>query len=138
LRFIACDAELQVIPETVEFGSIGIQNVAVGRVIDRRPFSLVTNRTCDTPFSLGAQFKPVSGSVSGDFLIPAANGGVGIRIVNASNGSILPYNQPFHLADLLGNDSSARADFDAELVWRTSTPTAGAFEAEVVIDLFYQ
>jgi len=138
LRFIACDAELQVIPETVEFGSIGIQNVAVGRVIDRRPFSLVTNRTCDTPFSLGAQFKPVSGRVSGDFLIPVANEGVGIRIVNASSGSTLPYNQLFHLADLLGKDSSARADFDAELVWQTSTPKAGAFEAEVVVDLFYQ
>lgn len=98
----------------------------------------MTNRTCDTPFSLGAQFKPVSGSVSGDFLIPVANEGVGIRIVNASTGSTLPYNQPFHLADLLGNDSSARADFDAELVWQTPAPKAGTFEAEVVIDLFYQ
>jgi hypothetical protein len=58
--------------------------------------------------------------------------------VSASNGSTLPYNQPFHLADLLGNDSSARADFDAELVWQTPTPKAGAFEAEVVIDLFYK
>jgi hypothetical protein len=138
LRFIACDAELQVIPETIDFGSIGIQDVAVGRVIDRRPFSLVTNRTCDTPFSLSAQFKPVSGSVAGDFLVPVANDGVGIRLVSASNGATLPYNQPFHLADLLGNTSSARADFDAELVWQTPNPNAGAFEAEVVVDLFYQ
>lgn len=138
LRFVACDAELQVIPETVEFGAIGIQQVAVGRVIDRRPFSLMTNRTCDTPFSLGAQFKPVSGIVSGDFLVPVANDGVGIRIVNSSNGATLPYNQPFHLADLLGNDSSAKADFDAELVWQTPNPKAGAFEAEVIIDLFYK
>lgn len=81
LRFIACDAELQVIPETVEFGSIGIQQVAIGRVIDRRPFSLVASRTCDTPFSLNAQFKPVSGVLSGNFLLPVANNSVGIRIV---------------------------------------------------------
>ena len=138
LRFIACDAELQVTPETVEFGSIGIQEVAVGRVIDRRPFSLVTSRTCDTPFSLDARFKPVSGVLSGDFLIPTANDGVGIRIINGRDGATLPYNQPFHLADLLGTSQSAKADFEAELVWQSQTPKAGAFEAEVIIDLFYK
>ncbi|MGS0735857.1 fimbrial protein [Pseudomonas sp. GG8] len=138
LRFIACDAELQVTPETVEFGSIGIQEVAVGRVIDRRPFSLVTSRTCDTPFSLDARFKPVSGVLSGDLLIPTANDGVGIRIINGRDGATLPYNQSFHLADLLGTSQSAKADFEAELVWQSQTPKAGAFEAEVIIDLFYK
>lgn len=138
LRFIACDAELQVVPETVEFGAIGIQQVAIGRVIDRRPFSLLTSRTCDTPFSLDAQFKPVSGVVSGDFLVPVANNAVGIRIVNGRNGATVPYNRPFHLTDLLAENQSAKADFDAELVWQTTNPKAGAFEAEVIIDLFYK
>lgn len=138
LRFIACDAELQVVPETVEFGSIGIQNVLIGKVIERRPFSLVTSRTCDTPFSLGARFKPVSGVLSGDFLLPVANNGVGIRIVNAQSGARIPYNQPFHLADLLALNPSAKADFDAELVWQSMTPKAGAFEAEVIVVLFYK
>jgi len=50
----------------------------------------------------------------------------------------LPYNQPFHLADLLGTSQSAKADFEAELVWQSQTPNAGAFEAEVIIDLFYK
>jgi type 1 fimbria pilin len=138
LRFIACDAELQVVPETVEFGSIGIQSVEIGKLVERRPFSLVTSRTCDTPFSLGARFKPVSGMVSGDFLLPVSNNGVGIRIVNAQSGATIAYNQPFHLADLLSQTPSARADFDAELVWQSKTPNAGAFEAEVIVDLFYK
>jgi type 1 fimbria pilin len=138
LRFIACDAELQVVPETVEFGSIGIQGVQIGKVVARRPFSLVTSRTCDTPFSLGARFKPVSGVLSGDFLLPASNNGVGIRIVNAQSGATIPFNQPFHLADLLAQDPSAKADFDAELVWQSNTPKAGPFEAEVMVDLFYK
>jgi type 1 fimbria pilin len=138
LRFIACDAELQVVPETVEFGSIGIQGVQIGKVVERRPFSLVTSRTCDTPFSLGARFKPVSGVLSGEFLLPVSNNGVGIRIVNAQNGATIPYNQPFHLADLLAQNPSAKADFDAELVWQSNTPKAGPFEAEVIVDLFYK
>ncbi|MDB6143776.1 MAG: fimbrial protein [Pseudomonas sp.] len=138
LRFIACDAELQVVPETVEFGSVGIQSVQIGKVVERRPFSLVTSRTCDTPFSLGARFKPVSGVVSGDFLVPVNNNGVGVRIVNAQSGATIAYNQPFHLADLLAQNPSARADFDAELVWQSKTPKAGAFEAQVIVDLFYK
>lgn len=138
LRFVACDAELQVVPETIEFGTIGIQQVAVGAVIDRRPFSLITRRSCDSPFSLGARFKPVTGTVSGDFLIPAANNTVGIRVVNGREGATLRYNEPFHLADLLDDVQAASVDFNAELVWQTPQPKAGPFEAEVMVDLFYQ
>ena len=138
LRFVACDAGLQVLPESVEFGNVGIQQVAVGKVIERRPFSLVTSRDCDSPFSLGARFKPVTGSVVGDYLIPASNTGIGIRIVNSRDDSIIRYNEPFHLADLLGDTKAASVDFNAELVWQTQTPKAGPFEAEVMVDLFYK
>jgi type 1 fimbria pilin len=138
LRFVACDAELQVMPESVEFGNVGIQQVAVGKVIERRPFSLVTRRDCDSPFSLGARFKPVTGHVAGDYLIPAANNGIGIRILNSRDDSVIRYNEPFHLADLLGDTQAASVDFNAELVWQTQTPKAGPFEAEVMVDLFYK
>jgi type 1 fimbria pilin len=138
LRFVACDAELQIMPETVEFGAVGIQQVAVGTVIDRRPFSLISRRDCDSPFSLGARFKPVTGTLSGDFLIPAANSGVGIRIVKARDNAILRYNEPFHLADLLEDTRSASADFNAELVWQNARPKAGPFQAEGMVDLFYK
>ncbi|WP_095094209.1 fimbrial protein [Pseudomonas sp. Irchel 3A5] len=138
LRFVACDAQLQVVPEAMDFGNIGIQQVAVGNVIERRAFSLVARRTCDSPFSLGARFKPVSGSLSGSYLIPAANDSVGIRILNARDDSVLSYNEPFHLVDLLNDTQAASVDFNAELVWQTNTPKTGPFEAEVMIDLFYK
>ncbi len=138
LRFVACDAQLQVVPETLDFGHVGIQQVAVGKVIERRPFSLVTRRTCDSPFSLGARFKPVSGRLSGDYLIPAANDSVGIRILKARDDSVLSYNEPFHLADLLSDTQAATVDFNAELVWQKNNPQAGPFEAEVMVDLFYK
>jgi hypothetical protein len=138
LRFIACDAQLQVQPEIIEFGNIGIQQVEVGRVIARRPFSLVTSRTCASPFSLGARFRPVRGAVSGNLLIPSGNDAVGIRLLSAASESILPYNEPFHLANLLGDTESTHVDFNAELVWQKTAPSAGPFEAQLMIDLFYQ
>ena len=137
LRFVACDAQLQVMPETVEFGSIGIQQVTVGRVFARQPFSLVTNRTCDSPFSLNARWRPVTGTLSGNLLVPVSNRSLGIQIVSA-RGTVLRYNEPFHLADLTAGDQTASVDFNAELVWNSKNPTAGPFEAEVMVDLFYK
>ncbi|MCD5993928.1 fimbrial protein [Pseudomonas sp. CDFA 602] len=138
LRFVACDAELQVLPETVEFGDQAIQQAAVGKVFAARPFSLLTSRSCDSPFSINARFRPVTGSVSGDLLIPANNDSLGIRIVSMVNGKTLRYNEPFHLADLLGATHTARADFNAELLWNSSRPRTGPFNAEVMVDLFYK
>ena len=137
LRFVACDAELQVVPETLEFGSLGIQQVTVGKVFASQPFSLVTRRSCDSPFSLNARFRPVTGTLSGQLLLPAGNRSLGIQIVS-TRGSLLRYNEPFHLAQLMGSDQSASVDFNAELVWNSKTPTAGPFEAEVMVDLFYK
>lgn len=137
MRFVACDAELRVVPETVNFGSIGIQRVSVGKVFASQPFSLVANRSCDSPFSLNARWRPVGGTLAGNLLIPAMNKSLGIQIVTA-RGAVMRYNEPFHLANLLGDDQSASMDFAAELVWNSKTPTAGPFEAEVMVDLFYK
>lgn len=138
LRFVACDAELQIIPETVDFGRIAIQNVVVGQVIERRPFALHTSRTCDTAFSLDARLKPVSGTLAGELLIPNGNDGVGIRIVRSGGAVVIPYNRSFHLAELLGDTRAAMAQFEAELLWNSDRPKAGPFSAEVVVDLFYK
>jgi len=138
LRFVACDAQLQVIPETIDFGPIAIQHVVVGQVVERRPFALHTSRTCDSAFSLDARLKPVSGTLAGDLLIPKGNDGVGIRIVRAGGGAPIPYNRSFHLAELLGGTHAATARFDAELLWNSDRPKAGPFAAEVVVDLFYK
>lgn len=138
VRFVACNAQLRIVPETVEFGRIPIENVVKGRVIERRPFALHTSRTCDTAFSLDARFKPVSGQLDGELLIPNGNDGVGIRLSRSESGATLPYNRLFHLADLLQETRGAVAAFDAELVWNQDRPRAGAFSAEVVVDLFYK
>ncbi|GFM86166.1 pilus protein [Pseudomonas cichorii] len=138
LRFIACEAQLQVLPETLEFGSLGIQRVEVGKVFARRPFSLLANRSCESPFSLNARFRPVTGRLSGDVLVPGNNNSLGIRIVSERTNAPLRYNELFHLADLLGENQAARVDFNAELLWQTTRPKAGPFEAEVMVDLFYK
>jgi len=138
LRFVACSAELRVMPETVEFGDVAIRNVRVGEVATFERFALATSRICDSPFSLNARFTPVSGTLSGDQLVPVNNDSIGIRITNARTNVPLRYNEPFHATDLLGENYSATADLNAELVWRKNAPTPGPFSAEVMVDLFYK
>ncbi|KGF66583.1 fimbrial protein [Pseudomonas lutea] len=139
LRFVACNAELRVMPETVDFGDVAIRNVRVGEPVDAPPprFALATSRICDSPFSLNARITPVSGLLKQDVLVPANNGSIGIRIRKADD-SVVPYNEPFHLTDQLQDNYSATTDFVAELVWQTDKPTAGPFSAEVMVDLFYK
>jgi hypothetical protein len=139
LRFVACNAELRVMPETVDFGDVAIRNVRVGEPVDSRltRFALATSRICDSPFSLNARITPVSGLLKQDVLVPTNNGSIGIRIRKADE-SIVPFNEPFHLTDQLQDSYSATTDFVAELVWQTDKPTAGPFSAEVMVDLFYK
>jgi hypothetical protein len=138
LRFVACDAELRVMPETVEFGDVGIRNVRVGEVAAFQRFALATSRTCDSPFSLNARFTPVSGTLAGDVLVPVNNDSIGIRITDAITNKPVRYNEPFHATDLPEGTYSATADFNAELVWQTPSPKPGPFSAEVMVDLFYK
>lgn len=138
MRFIACDAELRVMPEIVEFGQVAIRDVQVGKVADFARFALATSRTCDSPFSLDARFTPVSGVLSGDVLVPVNNDSIGIRFTRLGSSTPVRFHEPFHLNDLLGNDYSATADFNAELLWQKEVPTPGPFEAEVMVDLFYK
>ncbi|EGH28068.1 hypothetical protein PSYJA_03254 [Pseudomonas syringae pv. japonica str. M301072] len=138
LRFVACDADLQVLPETLEFGDVAIHQVAIGKVTATQTFSQLTSRSCDSPFSIDARFRPVTGNLSGELLIPVGNDSLGIRITSAVNGQLLRYNEPFHLAELLGETNTARADFNAELLWNINMPRPGPFNAEVMVDLFYK
>lgn len=138
LRFVACDAELRVMPETVDFGDVAIRNVRVGEMATFQRFALATSRTCESPFSLNARITPVSGILKGDVLVPVDNDSIGIRITQARDRSPVPFHEPFHLTDLLEGNYSDTADFNAELLWQTSTPTAGPFSAEVMVDLFYK
>ena len=138
LRFVACNAQLRVLPETIEFGDVAIKNVRVGEVATFQRFALATSRTCDSPFSLNARFTPVTGALSGDVLVPANNDSIGIRITHAPAHRPIRFNEPFHIIDLLGDTYSATADFNAELVWQTPAPKPGPFSAEVMVDLFYK
>lgn len=138
LRFIACDAELLVSPETLAFGGIPIRQVVVGKVFERRPFTLTARRTCNSPFSLDARFRPVTGSLERELLVPANNASLGIRIVRAANNEIVPYNRLFHLVDLAGDTPAASVEFNAELLWQTTRTVPGPFEADVMVDLYYK
>ncbi|RMP10575.1 hypothetical protein ALQ30_200094 [Pseudomonas syringae pv. persicae] len=67
-----------------------------------------------------------------------ANDSLGILITSAVNGEPLRYNEPFHLAEQLGETNAASADFNAELHWNTYKSRPGPFDAEITVDLFYK
>lgn len=138
LRFVACNAHMRLLPETVEFGPVPIKDVRVGEVATFQRFALAASRTCDSPFSLDARFTPVSGRLSGDVLLPTGTDSIGIRISHAPAVRPIRFNEPFPVIDLPDGTYSATADFMAELVWQTRTPVAGPFSAEVMVDLFYK
>lgn len=138
LRFIGCDAQLQVMPETIDFGKVPMQDVAVNAVAATRTFTLLSSRACEASFSVAARFQPVSGVLTDNLLVPQGNDSVGIRISHADDAEVVPFNRYFHLADLLGDSPSAVSRFNAELVWRTPRPVPGPFSAELLIDLVYK
>lgn len=138
LRFVGCDAQLQVLPENIDFGKVAMQDVEVGAVAATRTFTLLSTRACETSFSVDARLQAVSGVVSDKLLVPLGNDSVGIRVSRADDATVIPFNRYFHLVDLLRNTPSALSRFNAELVWRTARPLPGPFTAEVLIDLVYK
>ncbi|KPB52824.1 fimbrial protein [Pseudomonas tremae] len=138
LRFVACDADLKVLPENVDFGDVAMLQGSIDEPVAMQPFSLSTSRTCESPFSIDARFRPVSGTLEGNLLVPVDNNSVGFTINSAVSGQPVPYNEAFHLADLLGETQDATANFEARLFWTGKPRQPGPFSAEMMVDLFYK
>ncbi|OUM07008.1 pilus assembly protein [Pseudomonas syringae] len=138
LRFVACDAELKVLPEHVEFGDVAMLQGGTDEPVAKQLFALSTSRECESPFSIDARFRPVSGALEGQLLVPADNDSVGFTINSAVSEQVMPYNEVFHLADLLGETQAATANFEARLFWTGKPRQPGPFSAEIAVDLFYK
>ena len=69
-------------------------------------------------------------------LVPDNNNSVGISLSRAESDQPLPFNDWFTLQQLMGLGQS-HDEFRADLKWRT-LPKPGAFDAAVVVDMYYK
>lgn len=136
IRFIPCSPELTIIPSVINFRRALSSTAVTGQVASSANFKLDLLKTCDTPYTVNARFRPVTGSVINNLLVPSNNNSVGISLVREENNFPVPYNSWFKLASLTGSGQS-RIDFRADLIWR-GKPIMGEFKAEAQIDMYYQ
>ncbi len=137
IRFVPCTPELTISPSTVSFPTPS-RKASIGEVASSANFSLGLNKGCDTPYTVSARFAttPGGGSVSNGLLVPDNNSSVGISLSRVESQQQLPFNTWFTLQELMGRGTSLD-EFRADVKWRT-LPIPGAFDAAVVVDMYYK
>ncbi|WP_426136170.1 fimbrial protein [Pseudomonas sp. PWP3-1b2] len=137
IRFVPCTPELTISPSTVIFPTPS-RKASIGEVASTANFSLNLRKGCDTPYTVSARFAttPGGGSVIDGLLVPPNNNSVGILLSRAESDKQLPFNTWFTLQELMGLGQS-HDEFRADLKWRTP-PVPGAFDAAVVVDMYYK
>lgn len=137
IRFVPCSPELTISPSVVNFPKPS-QKASIGQVASSANFRLNLRKDCDTPYTINARFAttPGGGTVINNLLVPSNNSSVGISLSRANSQQALPFNAWFTLQTLMGQGQSSD-EFRADLKWRT-TPIPGAFDAAVVVDMYYK
>lgn len=137
IRFVPCAPELTITPSVVSFPRPS-RKAQIGEVASTATFSLSLRKACDTPYTVNARFAttPGGGNVINDLLVPPNNNSVGISLSLDGTNRQLPFNTWFPLAQM-NTSGLTRDDFRADLKWRT-LPVPGAFDAAVIVDMFYK
>ncbi|AIG01292.1 fimbrial protein [Pseudomonas fluorescens] len=138
IRFVPCTPDLTITPSVVSFPTPS-RKAQIGEVASTATFNLSLRKACDTPYTVSARFAttPGGGSVVNGLLVPANNSSVGIALSWDHTLQHLPFNEWFPLAQMAGANQTTRQDFRADVKWRT-LPVPGAFDAAVVVDMFYK
>ncbi|MGL5995797.1 MAG: fimbrial protein [Pseudomonas proteolytica] len=138
IRFVPCTPDLTITPNVVSFPKPS-RKAQIGEVASTAAFSLSLRKACDTPYTVSARFAttPGGGNVVNGLLVPTNNSSVGIALSWDYTNQNLPFNEWFPLAQMKGANQTTRQDFRADLKWRT-LPVPGAFDAAVVVDMFYK
>jgi len=137
IRFVPCAPELTITPSVVNFPTPS-RKAQIGEVASTATFNLSLRKACDTPYTVDARFAttPGGGSLINGLLVPDNNSSVGISLSREDTSQTLAFNQWFALAKLNASGQT-RHDFRADLKWRT-LPIPGAFDAAVIVDMFYK
>lgn len=137
IRFVPCAPDLTITPSVVNFPTPS-RKAQIGEVASTATFNLSLRKACDTPYTVNARFAttPGGGSLINGLLVPDNNSSVGISLYREDTSQTLAFNEWFALAQLNASGQT-RHDFRADLKWRT-LPVPGAFDAAVIVDMFYK
>lgn len=138
LRYVACASTLGIQPDTVRFGSISSLQAGRNKVIKELPFSITAKKDCDNAYALGAVMTPTNGTVQDNHvLVPKDNQSVGITLLSAEDGAVVPFNKEFSLVPH-SRDKVVERKFNAQLKWLTDKPVLGPFNTGAEINVYYK
>lgn len=134
IRFLACEANLAVSPNQVDFGTVAATSAAAGVVAAERNFTINISKSCNDPVKLTTTYSSPSNKLDTNTLDVAT--GVGLKIKNLNTGNYIQYSDVEDLADLTSTNT-ASIPYLAQMVWENTTPALGQFNTAVTITAYY-
>ncbi len=137
IRFIDCFSQLQILPQTIDFGRLHVSTAKASTVAKEKDFSILISKSCSSVYGISAVMTPIDATVQGgDTLVPRQNDSVGIMLLR-DNKVALPFHREFELTSPTG-DQLVTKRFTAQLKWLTDQPKVGSFSAGATFDIYYK
>ncbi|WP_409283985.1 fimbrial protein [Pseudomonas protegens] len=142
VKVTTCTSTVMINPSTIDFGRISVSDAVPQREIKRASFTISEQRACETPsiYGLNGYLQPAADAELSEnlkTLVPLNTNTVGINIVDAASGNIIPFGQEFVITNVVGTANNSR-QFEARLKWLASPAKPGAFNAGAMLDVYYK
>ncbi|WP_175721991.1 fimbrial protein [Burkholderia anthina] len=135
LKPTPCLVDVKVTPEpgVVKFGQVQATGNGFSPAVPRKSFNLALTRQCNVALRVDGYFE-TSQTVRNGLLVPDSNSNFGIGIEDR-NGTAIPFNQQFVLAQMPGSVNFLNVTLDAVLK-AFGPPKIGPFNGTATIRLF--
>ncbi|MBU9651126.1 fimbrial protein [Burkholderia multivorans] len=135
LKPTPCMVDVKVTPEpgVVKFGQIQATATGFSPAVPRKTFSVALTKQCSVAVRVDGYFETAQ-TVRNGLLVPAADSNFGIGIEDR-NGTAIPFNQQFVLAQMPGSVNYQSVTLDAVLK-SFGAPKIGPFTGTATIRLF--
>ena len=147
LKYLGCPVTARASTTAIHFTTVSTSNAKANTVADSKYFNVITEKTCNSVFSLNIILKPSpesSANVDQNLLIPVLtkpngnivhNTTVGIEL--KKDGIRLPLNVEFPLI-YKRKETYLEQKIDANLIWLTDKPQAGTFHGGLIMEFFHR
>ncbi|CAM3528322.1 MULTISPECIES: fimbrial protein [Yersinia] len=122
-------------PGVVDFGTVQKTPSGFSPAVPKQFFSLVLDKSgCKTPIKINGYIT--TPNAYGDYLLPSADSGFGIKLTDLATNSQIPLAKPFFLADFTALDTQHEVLLSAELV-PLGEIKVGPFSATATVEILY-